>query len=271
MNGKLFYIDSRKRTSGTDSDFFITLDIPVDNKYNAITCLQASIPKSYFLIDTPNNTFELVELGVPTTITLTPGNVNRRSFASILGTLLTSNSPNGWTYIITYPNASSQVDDGRYTFTVSGNSGNQPEFIFTNGLWEQTGFNKNSTNVFVGDELKSVNTIKLVREDTLFIRSDKIDNSGNDILTPVFTSSNPDYSSIVYNNFEPSYNYRIMNTAVSGSTTFNFRLTNEDGDVINLQGINMLLVVYIFKKDMNRTNRGLILRNLINGILDDEA
>lgn len=267
-SGKLFYVDSRNRISGTDSDFEITLDLPTDIAHNAINVLECSIPKSYFLIDEPNNTFELVELGTPTTITIQPGNVNRRSFSGILGNILTTNSPNGWTYVITYPNTSSQIDDGRYVFTVSGNGGNQPQFIFTNGLWEQMGFNRNSTNVFVGDVLKSTNTIKLNREDTLFIRCNQINNNGNDILTPVFTSSNPDYSSIVYQNVEPSYNYRLFYNELSGPTTFRFRLTNESNEIINLQGINMLIVIYTFRKEFNRVNRSEILRNLITELLD---
>lgn len=262
MNGKLHYIDSRKRTSGTDSEFEITLDLPVDRPHNAITCLEASIPKSYFLIDVPNNTFELVELGVSTTITITAGNVNRRSLASILGSLLTSNSPNGWTYVITYPNTSSEVDDGRYTFNVSGNSGNQPSFVFGNGLWEALGFNPNTTNTFVGDQLKSINTIKLVREDTLFLRSNQVDNSGNDVLAPIFTSSNPDYSSIVYKNLEPSYNYRMLNNELTGTVSFKFKLTNEAGDIVNLQGINMLAVIYTFRKE-REIDRTQLLLNIL--------
>ena len=59
----IFYIDSQNRTSGTSGNFSINFDMPPNNSYNRIVVMQASIPKSFYLVSAPYNTFQLLETG----------------------------------------------------------------------------------------------------------------------------------------------------------------------------------------------------------------
>ena len=80
-NSRLFYINSRDRASGTDSDFTYHFEVPPDSKFDKVCVLQACIPKSYYLIKA-NETFTLTENLASVNISLPVGNYTRKSFAS---------------------------------------------------------------------------------------------------------------------------------------------------------------------------------------------
>ena len=161
-----FYVNSRNRMSGTDSNFAYYFNIPKDSRYNKVCLLQASIPKSYYMVQ-EGEYFDLQE-GILTANITVPPNYTRKSFAVVLQATLTTSSPNGWTYLITYPNSSTLGDTGLYTYTVSGNAGTQPTFIFStsNDLWKHMGFNSGSTNNFTANSITSENVINLQRDST---------------------------------------------------------------------------------------------------------
>src|SRR2546423_12123643 len=129
ISSSKFYVNSRNRISGTDSDFSYYFDMPKDSKYNKVCLLQASIPKSYYMVQAGEH-FTLQEGKLTAQITVTPANYSRKSFAAVLQSSLTTNSPNGWSYVITYTNTSTIGGTGKYTYTVSGNSGTQPALSF---------------------------------------------------------------------------------------------------------------------------------------------
>ena len=171
-NSKLFYVNSRDRVSGTDSDFLYQFEMPADVKFDHVCVMQACIPKSYYLIKA-NETFTLTEDAKSVNISLPVGNYTRKSLASTVQGLLTSLSPNGYTYTVTYPTSSTVPDTGKYTYTVSNNSGVQPVFTFvtTNDLFDHMGFASGSTNNFVANTLTSTQVINLQKENTLYIHS----------------------------------------------------------------------------------------------------
>ena len=80
---------------------------------------------------------------------------------------MNTNSPNGWTYQISIPNSSLTGDTGFYTWTVSNNSGVQPRFVVGEFLYEQLGFEPNTTNVFTANTLTSINVVKFQLEDSV--------------------------------------------------------------------------------------------------------
>ena len=199
-------IDSSQALSGTTSNFQYQINIPRGNEYDRVCVLQAIIPKSYYLVNAPYNTITLSENGVQTTVTITPGNYNVKSWTTLIAALLTAASSQGWTYTITFPNAITQVDTGLFTYTVSGNGSLQPQIIFpsTSLVYEQFGFSASSTNVFVANNLTSVNVVKFQVEDVIFIHSDISYNndqtSKNDVLQEIYASSTPNFSNIIYQN-----------------------------------------------------------------------
>ena len=254
---QIFYINSTNRISGTNSNFTYSLDIDQNSEYDRAVVMQCSIPKSYYLIESGYNTFTLREGVLSATVTITPGNYNRKSFQTVLTTSLNSASPTIWTYAIAYPNTLSAADTGKFIFTVTGNGGVQPAFIFTRNVYEAMGFRSNSTNTFVANSLTSTNVIKLQAEDTLYIHSDLVSNKGDNVLQEVFANGDPSYAAINFQNVCPdAYAKKIT---LSGSNSYCFYLTDESGTAIDLNGQNMQIVLLLYKEnDVYRMIKGFI-------------
>jgi hypothetical protein len=249
---QIFYVNSKMRNnfdSSTDSSFnytFLNLDKTKD--FDHVSVLSASIPKSYYLLQSGLNSFSLLENSTQVAITLTPGNYNRNSLATTVKNLLNSNSPNGWIYNVTFNNINTTFDNGFYYFSVTGNSSIQPSFIFTNGIFEPLGFNSNSTYQFSSNALSSVNVPNLSIETTLFIHSNICQNKeGDNVLQEIYDTGQGTFSYINFVNPIPmEYSKPMPN---SNSNTFTFWLTDENGNIVNLNGVNLNLTIMIFKKN----------------------
>ena len=242
---KLFYIDSHSRLSGTHSNFTYQLDYKNED-YDYCVVLQASIPKSYWLIQTNQNTFTLDEISNQVTISIPVGNYSRSSFAYQLQYQLNANSPNHYTYQISIPN-SQTGDTGFYTWTVSNNSGVQPRFIFTDFLYEQFGFEPNSSYVFTDNTLTSINVVKFQLEDSVFLHSDIATNGSDNILQEILSMQRTDYSNIIY--ICPDVEAYAKPISSKQNGVYYFQLTDEDGAEINLNGQNIVFTLMLFKKD----------------------
>jgi len=243
-----FYVNSRNRTSGSSSDFSYYFDFPRDSKYNKVCLLQASIPKSFYMIQDGEH-FTLQEGVLTAQITVSSANYTRKSFAAVLQTSLTTNSPNGWTYVITYTNSSTLGDTGKYTYTVSGNGGAQPIFTFANdnGMYRHMGFDETSSNTFVGDSLISTNVINLQRDTTLFIHSDIVRGDNSNILQEIYAADSPDYSSVTF--LQQDVEAYSKDISFSSSNTYNFYLTNEYSEKIDLNGQNFDFTILMYKSN----------------------
>jgi hypothetical protein len=247
FNQKLLYINSKNGICGCHEDFSIKLDLREHHDCDRVTVLQANIPKSYYLIQEGYNTFTLTELGVDYQVIITPGNYTRSNLKTNLKTFLNDASGNGWTYNVTFP-SSSQVDTGKYTYTVTGNSSNQPSFTFpsTGNIYEVMGFNDASTNVFVGDTIVSTNVVKLQREDTIYIHSDMAGGSTNTLLQDVYAET-PDFDHIIFKNREALLYSKPINSTYNN--VYRFYLTTENGLPISLNGLNWSMTISIYKKE----------------------
>lgn len=243
---KIFYINSRNG-NGTDSDFTYTLDLPENNGFNKVVVLQMQIPKSYYQIQSGQNTFTLTENGIDYTITVPQGSYSRRSLQATLQNLLTS--VGSYTYTVSYPSTTTAADTAKYTFTVSGNSSNQPTFKFgSNNIAEAMGFNRNTSYTFENDILTSANVINLQKESTLFLHSDICSNSTDNVLQEVYVSAgDASYSNILYQCIDIEAYSKDLST--KGSNTFRFHLTDEDGNTIDLQGQNILITLMLYKSN----------------------
>jgi hypothetical protein len=247
MNPQIYYINSYNRLSGTNSNFSYLLP-NINEGANRVVVLSASIPKSYYLIQSPYNTFQVIENGITYLITVPPGNYNRKSLVIVVQALL--NNELEYTYAITYPSVNSQADDGKYTYTVSNNLGDQPIFLFNtinDDLHEALGFNADSSNYFVENQLKSSNVIKLSLEDSIFLHSDLCQNTaGNNILQTVFTTANPTFSSILFENKSPGFNNKSLTT--NRNNVYNFYLTDENNTPLDLNGQNFVISICIYRE-----------------------
>lgn len=251
-HSKLFIVNSTDRASGTNSDFRYNLNILSTDRFDRCVVLRGCFPKSYYTIGA-NESFILDENGPQATIPIPRGSYNFISFKTILISALNTASPNGWTYNVTYPNTATQPDTGKFTYTVTGNGGVQPRFIFNGTLFEQMGFDDGSTDTFAGDTLESINVITMQKEVSLLLNSDIVANTtGDSLLQDIYSAAgNSNYSYIVHNMFDLEAESRPMNPNAL-STIYRFNLTDEDGNAIDTNGINMVFTLLCYRTSRTR-------------------
>ena len=248
----IYYVNSADRINPTDTDtnFSYKFTNLQDEEYNRVVILSASIPKSFYLVQEGQNTLTLQEGTSSVVLTLTPGNYNRNSLLATMKTLLNTNSPNHWVYNITYPNINQTYDDGKYYFTVTGNL-SQPVFIFgsASSMAEQLGFNRNSVNEFTSNQLISTNVCNLSIETTLFLHSNILQSgTGNNVLQEIYSNGEASYSYINFQNLCPHEYSKVLTNNMAD--TFNFYLTDENGNIINTNGLNINFTIMIYKTNV---------------------
>jgi hypothetical protein len=244
---QIFYIDSNDRLTGNNSDFRVNLIFDKNKEFDRVVVLQALIPQSYYLIQLGSNAFTLIEGSNQAVISITPGNYNKRSFATVLTGLLNAGSPSAFTYSVTFPNVGSQVDQGLYTYSVSGNSGVQPSFKLGTYCYEAMGFSSNSTNIFVANTLISTNVIKLKPEDQFYLHSDICSNKNDDILQDIYAAGIATYSNILFQQFDvESYSKEFISNS---NNNYRFYLTDENDNIIQLNGQNIVITIMMYKKN----------------------
>jgi len=247
MNPYHVYINSRDRVDGTDESFSYNIQFPAGYDYDQVVCLNVLIPKSFYLIQSGGDEqiFDLEENGVVVQITVPVGSYLFNAFRTTLGTLLTNASPNGLTYTLTSP-SSSGPDTGKWTYTQS-NGAIQSAIICKSHLFEPLGFHANSRNLFTGTTLVSSCVIKLQSEDRLMIRSNLVNAGRDDILVCFNSTTNINFSSIAWECPAPEFYARGLSS--KNNHTYNFSLTDEDGELIQLNGLNLNMTLLFYKKD----------------------
>ena len=244
MESKTILINSEDRNSGTSSDF--TYEIPNNGDFTHCCILGCNIPVSYYLIQAPYNTFTLTELSSSIVITVPIGNYNVNSFQTVLTVLLNTNSPNNWIYSMVFNNDFLLQATGMYTFKVTGNSGQQPRFVFpvNSEIHTQMGFNGKSTVIFSGNSLTSTNVLSFIPETVLSIQSDLCEDSN---LLTIFHNNSIPYANISFQCQTDLYSKRLRSNAKD--SLYNFNLLDQNGRNINLNGLPLLMNILLYKKD----------------------
>jgi hypothetical protein len=246
---RIEYVNSAMRENGTNENFTYTLNLSPNESYDNVCVLYANIPISYYLVVAGLNTFQVTENGTTVTVTVPPGNYSAPSFINVVVPLINTASPNGWVYAIALNNSFTNVSNGLFYYTVTGNS-SQPSFTFTNSfLYEQFGFNANSTNTFVSNTLTSVNVLNFIPETSIFLYSNLIEtkqNNTSNILQEFYGENNVNFSNLVYQCTSlEGYSKRI-----NGTTTNSFTLTllDEHNNILDLNGQPFFLTLLFYKK-----------------------
>ena len=260
----IFYIDSQNRTSRTSGNFSINFAMPPNNTYNRIVVMQASVPKSFYLVSAPYNTFQLLETGTTSsgsaintfgsvstngdtkTITFTEGNYSKTNMIVCLQTMLSLTSSlnstlaTQYVYIVGYP-LMNQPNTGKFSYTVVNLTTSQPQIIFpvNSTLYLPMGFNRGSTNIFSSSFLTSQNVIRLQAKDTLFIKSNIVANSTKSVLQEIYTSANPDFSVISFIQNDVELNSKQL---LYKDNNFSFSITDEDDNILNLNGQDVIQI-----------------------------
>ena len=262
MNKTVIHINSAQRASGTSQNF--TIDIgsqlalmdssQTDQTPDSIAVLSFNMPKSYYLINSSNNTWQVNENGTLHTVTLTPGNYSATTLVTEIKTRMTSA---GLAY--TYNTIFSSIT-GRLTWTASNVTGAQPSFIFPStsfGIYRIIGFDRGQTAVFSANSLTSTNIINLQLANSISVMSNLTSNEGGLLATIV--NNTADFSSITYNNSCPEFTSRQLTTGTNASTiiknpTF-YLLNNETGLELDLNGLNWSMVLVLYRSTQLYYNR----------------
>lgn len=246
ISKRIYFINTINKDSGTNEHFSYTLQIPESEGYDRVVLLQASIPNTFYIVQNNYNTFILKEGVVETTITVPPGNYTAKVFALVVSALLTANSPNGWIYTVALPNQMVEASTGMFTYSVTGNS-SQPSIIVTDTVNEQLGFHINTTNTFVANKLVSATVVNFTAESTLYILSDIVDGRDNNVLQEIYVANTISLSYITYLCVTPDLYSKVLKT--NKSNTFQFSLTNEKKQLLDLHGVNMQLTLCLYQSN----------------------
>ncbi|KAM9944283.1 hypothetical protein ACTFIT_008971 [Dictyostelium discoideum] len=85
-------------------------------------------------------------------------------------------------------------------------------------------------------------------DNVVYIHSNICSNGNDDILQEIYLTGNLDYSYINWsNNAIEAYSKRLTSTNQNG---FTFSLTDGDGEIINLNGIDLNITLCFFKKEV---------------------
>ena len=233
-------VDSSDRISGSTNNFIINIPMPNDNEYNRIILNSAIIPKSFYLIRDGYNTFILSEGVNLWTVSIPIGNYTLSEFLIQIQALLDDHTFIQFTYVMTF---SKRL--GKFTFTVSNNSGVQPSFIFTTNVFEPMGFDKNTTNTAVGNVLTSSNIINLNPNEMIYVCSDLVNNSENQILEAIPMSNIPDYS---YQYYQNTSTHTIKELTNNRNQTFTFQIKDSFHRLLDLNGKNIVFTICCHKE-----------------------
>jgi hypothetical protein len=123
------------------------------------------------------------------------------------------------------------------------------------------GFNRTSTNYFVGGSLPSANVIRLQAKDTLFIKSNIVARANKSVLQEIYTTANPDFSSINFNQNNIELNSKEL---IYKDNNFTFSITDEDDNVLDLNGQDVVFSVCCYEQNnaMELLKQDIIIKNI---------
>jgi hypothetical protein len=250
-NPVVINFNSKDRVSGTNSNFN---SIPVDlgnNQFDTVCLTQASIPKSFYNVPSGYNTFTLEENLTSVTVTIPPGSYTRINLQSVLATLLTTASPNGLTYTISYP-ASTSPDTFHYTFSVNSTVITCLLSFSSSSPFRQLGFDSGATYVFIpgigSSTLESVNAINLSYILRAFIKTNLVADATDSILEELLNfGSFPANSVMSYQQYNFDMNSRAYNP--NNRNSWNFVLQDAFGQEIDLNGISWAFSVVFYQRN----------------------
>lgn len=242
------YINSNSKSSGSSGNFVVPIrsnPIDVSSKYTTyIAVTSATIPITYFPVRTGNNIFVWSEAtGGDVTTTITPGFYTGSTFATIIGTKMTEQSPNALTYVVDYlPDLGKiqiNVPSGTLTLKMSSAASTASSIM---------GFN--DEDVADTDEIVSPNPISIGGPKTIHIRMNAI--IGNMYNTYEASLSNvlavvpvvgTRFSTMV---FQPLFITPCIVT--SQLSEINIILTDEYSNVLDFNGVNVDIELSVFRR-----------------------
>jgi hypothetical protein len=226
QNEIVLNIDSnyRESSSPSSSNFQYQLYLPRNMNYQKVSVLRCSFPKTYYMIDSTNNSFTLTDSGGPFTITL---DADRNYTSSQLATELKTkmDAASADTYTI-----SLDGNNGKWTFA-NGTGDFTMDLSGNDDLAKYLGLSAGA-NVSTASSLTSTNVANLQRYETIQLHSSICRNGLNDVLAYLNPRDTADFDVL---NFDPDFKEpRLIHNPETN--LHNFSLTDSLGRAINLNG-----------------------------------
>lgn len=243
-----FIINSRNRIHGSITNFQYKVPLEQGNDFDTVALVSATIPKTWYTIVQGQNEFVVSENGPSRFITFPEGNYSAKTFKTKCAELLNAAAPVGWVYAIT---EESIPKTNKFIFTVTGNAGVQPIFLFNNDrMHEIMGFDTDSVNPFVGDSLTSTNVYNIQHTRYVTLKSSIAYNSGSSdsdqtTLATISCENIPDGNSITYEHVDMMEAQRQITN--NTSNTYNFSLYDDHERLIQMNGVDFKLKIICFK------------------------
>lgn len=242
LQKKIFSVNSRDRESGTPQQFRYRFRIPSgfeEFRSKHVSVLNLNIPKSFYLIDTSNQTIHVVDntTGAPGyDFNIPIGYYSANELASILQTDLTANV-NVDNYTVQYV-----ARTGLFEFT---NTTGPVAFAFNDlavSLQKILGLDED--NASSGLVLESVRVATMQRTNRIIVKSNMVLNADDTYLCEAYPASVGSGSVYQYQAQDPK-----LETVMARdfrSDIFEFTLEDDQGNLIPMNGIdwNMTLVLY---------------------------
>jgi hypothetical protein len=236
----IIYISSKKRIDGRPDDFTIDFSqqVNVPNSYTHATLLNFACPKTYYLFNSTNNTFNLTEIATYL-VTIPVGNYNAATLSNAIIAAI-NNAGANYTYAI-----SINQTTGKMSYTVSGNGGVQPVFDFSadNGIETILGFNSAAYN-FVANVLTSANIINLQLTQTVQLMTNIVKNN---VLATIVPNS-ADFGYILYNEQNPAFSSHELVGREMRAARF-WLLDGTTGKHLDLNGQDLNFTFSVFEKN----------------------
>lgn len=248
---QIINIYSNNKDSGTQSNFYISLNINQGRQYDYMCVGQLAIPCSYYAVQSGFNTFTFMEDATSTTITVPVGNYNVNQLMNKLDALLEAASVSTAQFSITYPNGNSAVDTGKITYTITSGSATTYQFIFpsTTGINVLMGFDVSSTNTFSLGVLTSTNVINMKTNKMIYLTCDQTHDSCGVILQEIPNQGWGNMSIVTFQTTSiEMWSKKIISWPVK---QFHFTLRDEANQEIDLNGQTWAFSLLFYKRPNN--------------------
>lgn len=236
-----FIIDSEFRQPGSSSKshFQYKLMTEINSNFSHMSIISAYIPKMWYVVQEGYDKFILTELATTVNLIIPSGNYSVSTLMAALDTMLNTGSPFGYTYTTSWSSLT-----GKFSWTVTGNGGSQPIFSFLNDqVNDLLGFSDDDQfQIFSADSLTSTRQINLNHTKYLQIRSNLVDNAGNeseyeaDILARIPCSHQP-YGSVIEYELK-TFDAGIRKIKYNKSNVYSFTLQDDHDREISLNGFD---------------------------------
>ena len=253
----IYHFDSNDKLDGEQQDCNIKMELPNANirDFDSVVVLSASVPKSYYAIHSPHREFYLTKTILGSTfsytITLDEGTYSATEMVNELQDKITT-AISVETEISNFV-VSVNLNKGKFIFNCDVNTNATISFVFDQlEIGRRLGFDL-GTFIFSGSgsgnrNLISRDVMDMSPENDVYIRSNMVAggiNANEDILIDLQGSGIPPFGRIQFYNPEPNHYTKTLNNTTE---IFNFRITDENSEVLDLNGKNWTMTVLFYKK-----------------------